>query len=172
MRFLKTLTLNRRAIYDSRVALDTDNNFTLKDSTVMTLPNSQSSITSPSNGMIRYNTDTDEVEVYQGQYATWRALRYKESTQITQYDLGLGAPPKVNFGPLAAGVHPIVTETGATWGGQNLLVYVEQVPQFNGINYTITESPANGESGTGYWITFSGPVPLNKPVIMLHGFDR
>jgi hypothetical protein len=172
MRFLKTLTLNRRGLYDSRVALDTKNNFTLKDSTVMTLPNSQSSITSPTNGMIRYNTDTDEVEVWQGQYATWRKLRYKENTQITQYSLGNGNGTKVNFGPLAAGVVPTVTETGATWGPQNLLVYIEQVSQLSTTNYTVTQAPANGETGTGYWITFSTPVPINKPVTVIAGFDR
>ena len=172
MRFLKTLTLNRRAIYDSRVALDTTNNFTLKDSTVMTLPNSQSSITSPTTGMMRYNTSTDQVEVYQGQYATWRALRYKESTAITQYSLGNGNGTAVNFGPLAVGVRPTVTETGATWGPQNLIVIVENVIQVSTTNYTVTQAPENGESGTAYWITFTTPVPINKPVTVINGFDK
>lgn len=172
MRFLKTQTLNRRMIYDNRVALDLNNIVTMKASTAVVLPNSQSSISSPTNGMIRYNTSTDEVEVYQGQYATWRKLRYKENTQISQYSLGLGNGTKVNFGPLAAGVVPTVTETGSTWGAQNLIVIIENVIQVSTTNYSVTQAPANGETGTGYWITFTTPVPLNKPVTVISGFDR
>ena len=86
MRFLKTLTLNRRAIYDSRVVLNTSNDLTLADSRTMILPKSSTSVTSPTVGQMRYNTSTNQVEVYQGVGggATWRSLRFKESTQINR----------------------------------------------------------------------------------------
>lgn len=250
MRFLKTLTLNRRAVYDSRVALDTSNNFTVKDSTVMTLPNSSSTVSGVT-GMIRYNNGAynaitnpngGQVEVYQNGY--WRALRYKESTGITQQNLGNGDYREMYFGPLnPAPPSAGLVESGATWGGQNLLVIVENVIQIYETNYDIVQHPiitgttvgdvTSGsltitlseadiadlptttvvtgssylQSGTtatvtsdtqvtlslatsggtipsgttltftlgtsaDYYLLFSSPVPLGKPVIVLHGFDQ
>lgn len=250
MRFLKTLTLNRRAIYDSRVALDTSNNFTVKDSKVMTLPNSSSTVSGVT-GMIRYNNGAynaitnpngGQVEVYQNGY--WRALRYKESGGITQQNLGNGDYREIYFGPLnPAPPSAGLVESGKTWGGQNLLVIVENVVQVHTTNYTVVQNPVitaatdgNVNSGsftitlssasiallptttvvTGspylqagttatvtsstqvtlnlptsggtipsgttltftlgtaadYYLLFSSPVPLGKPVIVLHGFDR
>ena len=85
MRFLKTLTLNRRAIYDSRVALTTSDDLTLADSRTMILPKSDSTVTGAVVGQMRYNTTNNQVEVYQGVGggATWRNLRFKEATQVT-----------------------------------------------------------------------------------------
>jgi len=140
MRFLKTLTLNRRAIYDGRVALNTSNDLTLAESRAMVLPKSDSSITSPITGQLRYNTSLNEVEVYSGSPASWRTLRYKESTGITQQNLGVGDANTVYFGPLNP-APPAVVQSGDTWGGQNLIVVVENVLQIHNTNYTIVQNP-------------------------------
>lgn len=169
MRFLKTLTLNRRAIYDGRVALTTLNDLSLTESRSMVLPKSQDSIVSPLEGQMRYNTATLDVEVYQS--GAWRALRFKESTGITQQSLGNGDYTEVTFGPLNP-APPVTVQSGTSWGGQNLIVIVENVIQVFNTNYTITQAPGNGKAGTGYWVTFSSPVPGGKPVIVLHGFDK
>jgi hypothetical protein len=149
MRFLKTQTLNRRALYDSRVALDTSNNFTVADSTVMTLPKSSSSITSPMTGMVRYNTSTNEVEVYQGSSATWRAIRYKEPAKITQQNLGAGDGVEVYFGPISPSPASYTsTASGMTWDvvqiAKNMLVVVENVLQLSSVNYTVVQNPTIG----------------------------
>ena len=168
MRFLKTLQLNRRAIYDGRVALTTANDFTLTESRSMILPKSSTAITGVE-GQMRYNTGNLQVEVYQS--GNWRSLRYKENTGITQQSLGNGDYVETTFGPLNP-APPTTVENGTAWGGQNLLVIVENVIQIFNTNYTITQAPGNGKSGTGYWVTFSSPVPGGKPVIVLHGFDK
>jgi hypothetical protein len=169
MRFLKTLTLNRRAIYDSRVALDTSNNFTVADSTTMILPKSNGTITSPITGQMRYNTTSNEVEVYQGSTASWRSVRYKESTGITLQTLGLGDYVETKFGPLNP-APPTVVQSGAVWGGQNILVIVENVIQIFNTNYTIEQNPSGKPAG--YYVVFDTAVPLGKAVTVLIGFDQ
>lgn len=182
MRFLKTLTLNRRAIYDSRVALTTANNFTLADSLSMILPKSNSVISNPTVGQMRYNTTTNDVEVYQGTggAATWRALRFRESGAITQQAIGTGDGTNTVFGPLSP-QPPTIVANGATWGARNLLVIVGNVIQIATTNYvvldgaSITIGPsALGPYTTGQkYIQFTSSVPgLSTPVVVLHGFDQ
>jgi hypothetical protein len=186
MRFLKTLTLNRRAIYDSRVALTTDNNFTVADSTVMTLPKS-SSVVSGVEGMIRYNTSTHDVEVYQGTggSATWRALRFREPGTITQQAAGTGDGFNTVF-PLSP--QPSSTAAnGLTWDlvqqAKQIIVIVGNVIQVSGTNYVIKlgeNIDNNGTATPGYpyingtkYIQFTSGVPgLATPVVVLHGFDQ
>jgi hypothetical protein len=150
MRFLKTLTLNRRAIYDDRVALTTEDTFTVATSNNMVLPKSNNSLSAVQvEGMLRYNTTSKDVEVYSGNPASWRTLRYKESTGITQQNLGYGDSDNVFFGPLNP-TPPSIVESGTTWGGQNLIVVVENVIQLHGINYTIVQNPTiPGQEYTG-----------------------
>jgi hypothetical protein len=189
MRFLKTLTLNRRAIYDSRVALDTNNNFTLADSTVMTLPKSSSDLSSTqAEGMIRYNTSTHDIEVYQGTggSATWRALRYREPGLITQQAIGTGNGTNTVFGPLNP--QPATTAAnGITWDlvqqAKQILVVVGNVLQVSGTNYVVILGENINNNGTatpGYpyingqkYIQFTSGVPgLATPVVVLSGFDQ
>jgi len=150
MRFLKTLTLNRRAIYDDRVALDTANTFTVANSTAMVLPKSSSSLSAvATTGMIRYNTSTNEVEVYQGSSATWRTIRFKEPSLITQQNLGAGNGEEVYFGPISPSPGAYAsTASGMTWNvvqmAKNMLVVVENVFQLSGTNYTVVQNPTIG----------------------------
>ncbi len=186
MRFLKTLTLNRRAIYDSRVALTTGNNFTVADSTVMTLPKS-SSVVSGVEGMIRYNTSTHDVEVYQGTggSATWRALRFREPNGIVVQDAGSGDGVNTVF-PLTP--QPAsVGANGVTWDvaqmANNILVIVGNVIQIANTNYVVIDGgditigpDALGPYTTGTkYLQFTSYVPgvaVTEVVTVIHGLDQ
>jgi hypothetical protein len=97
----------------------------------------------PSNGMMRYNTDAvtgGQLEVYSA--GRWRALRFAEQKQITQQNLGAGDGTNTFFGPLNATYYnPGNNANNATVGAQNILVIVENVIQVSAINYTITNNP-------------------------------
>lgn len=188
MRFLKTLTLNRRAIYDSRVALNTDNTFTVADSTSMVLPKSDSSLTSVQTvGMIRYNTSTDDIEVYQGTgaSATWRALRYREPNAIVVQAAGIGDGVNTVF---SLSPQPATTASnGVTWDveqmAKNILVIVGNVIQLANSNYVVIDgadivigSGALGPYTTGTkYLQFQGAIPgltVEEPVTVIHGLDQ
>jgi hypothetical protein len=176
MRFLKTLTLNRRAIYDDRLAIDITDGIVMNTPNSLLLPkgnNSTDRPASPVTGMIRYNTTSNDVEVYQGSSATWRSIRYKESTGITQQTF-TGDGVGVNFGPLNP-QPPTTVESGKTWTGANLLVIVGNVFQTHNTNYLIVDGATLGSpyiSGQKY-IQFTSSVPgLSTPIVILHGFDQ
>lgn len=178
MRFLKTLTLNRRAIYDDRVALDTNNTLTTAASNAFVLPKSNGSLTSvQTEGMVRYNTTTHDIEVYSGNPATWRVLRYKEATQITP-ETYTGDGSTSVFGPLSI-QPPTIVENGATWTGSNLIVIVGNVFQVYNTNYLIQTGTTigapydSGPDASKFYIKFTSASPgLNTPIVILHGFDQ
>jgi hypothetical protein len=97
-------------------------------------------------GAMRYNTQINEVEVYQG--SNWRSLRFKESTSIIQQNLGAGDNATIYFGPLNSAYNPTnissdVPNTGAgSYGGQNIIVVVENTIQLSSINYTVEQNPS------------------------------
>lgn len=140
MRYLRNQVLNRRAPYDQRLYVDLTNAVVMKTPTNLTIPtgNSSQRPVVPVNGMIRYNNETNEFEGRQAD--TWRAFRFKESTQITQQNLGAGDSNNVYFGPLNP-EPPTTVQSGTTWGAQNILVIVESVIQISNTNYTIEHNP-------------------------------
>lgn len=176
MRFLKRQTINRRQLTSTTVYSDVD------DANVYINPRNSGSLVLPSgttaqtpgvaiNGMMRYNVDNGgEVQVYQS--GAWRSLRFKESTGIIQQDAGIGDAVETYF-LLNPGM-PTVAESGVTWDlvqyAKNLLVIVENVIQVSGTNYTVVQNPLGKPAG--YYLNFSSPVPLEKHIIVLHGFDR
>jgi hypothetical protein len=140
MRFLRRQTFNRRAVYDNTLYVDTNNAIVMGSQNNLTLPTGPDSTRPavPVNGMIRYNTTSLDIEVYQG--STWRALRYRESGSITQQTLGIGDGDTLYYGPLS----PAPTgnaQRGYTWTGANLLVLVENVLQLHTTNYTVVQNP-------------------------------
>jgi hypothetical protein len=145
MRFLRRQTLNRRAVYDNSLYIDTNNNIVMGTSNTLVLPQGTTNGTTPrpyipAEGMIRYNTTTSNVEVYQG--SNWRSLRYKESTKIVQQNLGAGDSATVYFGPLNSLYSPTkVSSENDNFAGQNILVVVENVLQLAGSNYTVVQNP-------------------------------
>jgi hypothetical protein len=147
MRFLKRQTINRRQLRSTTVYSDS------ADANVYINPRNSGSIVLPSgtdaqipgspvNGMMRYNVDHDEVQVYQA--GTWRSLRFKESTGITQQSLGNIDGYSYFYGPLNSVYDPTNIASGQTLGGQNVLVFIENVFQIFNTNYVITQNPTAG----------------------------
>lgn len=172
MKFLKKSQLNFRNVKDNSVAIQITGEITLDSVNSLRLPNGNTS-QRPSDsvlGRIRYNSQTNEVEVYQGSSGkeAWRSLRYKESTQITQQDLGAGDDEEIFFGPLnPAPPQPSLIDDKGSWSGANLIVLVENVFQLYDQNYIIQQNPCkiqssiiNFNAGTKT-ITSENPVAVN-----------
>ena len=167
MKFLKKLQLAKKNLTDDRIAVDANSLIYFESTNAMKLPigttnqqpgQSENTITSPVNGMVRYNSTTNELEVYQN--SAWRNIRFKEATAITQQSAGTGDGTETKFGPLS----PIPT------AAQNVLVLVENVMQIATTNYTLVQNP--GGYAAGWYISFTSAVPVGKPVTVLHGFDQ
>lgn len=132
----------------------------------------------PVEGMIRYNTDTNEIEAYQN--AAWRNLRFKEPTTIVKETLGAGTGSETVFGPLddgsgAANTVPVAAE--------HLIVYIGNVIQLAGTQYTLhpqseittggsDQGPNHPYNDPGYYIKFASAVPFGSVVTVLHNFDK
>ena len=163
MRYLKRQTLNRRVTNDTTLYSDVANanvyvspvgqgSFVLPSGTDATLPSS------PVVGMMRYNTSHGEIQVYQG--SAWRNVKFKEASPIIQQSLGVGDSSTIYFGPLNASYNPSnissnvpVSGGQATgqYGGQNILVIVENVIQIYNTNYSVVQNPTiGGETYTAY----------------------
>lgn len=159
MRYLRRQVLNRRAPRDGRLVVDVTNGVVMNTPNNMLMPKgttAQRPVT-PVVGMMRYNTDTNEVEVYEGASATWRNIRYKESSEITQQSLGYGDAVTTIFGPLNP-APPTVVANGTTWTGSNLIVVVENVIQLFNTNYTVVNNPLIDG------VTYSGDVSADTLV--------
>ena len=167
MKFLKKLQLAKKNLTDDRIAVDANSLVYFESTNAMKLPigttnqqpgQSENTVTSPANGMVRYNSSTNQLEAYQN--SAWRNVRFKEATTITQQTAGTGDGTETKFGPLS----PIPT------AAQNVLVLVENVMQIATTNYTLVQNP--GGYAAGYYISFTSAVPVGKPVTVLHGFDQ
>jgi len=167
MKFLKKLQLAKKNLTDDRIAVDANSLVYFESTNAMKLPigttnqqpgQSENTVTSPANGMVRYNSSTNQLEAYQN--SAWRNVRFKEATTITQQTAGTGDGAETKFGPLS----PIPT------AAQNVLVLVENVMQVATTNYTLVQNP--GGYAAGWYISFTSAVPVGKPVTVLHGFDQ
>lgn len=145
MRFLKRQTINRRQLKDTTVYSDTSG------ANVYVNPINAGSLVLPSgttgqlpgtgvNGMMRYNTTTNEVQVYQN--SSWRSLRFKEATKIVLQNLGYIDGYSYFYGPLNASYNPSnVSSNNDNFNGQNIIVLLSNVMQIYNTNYTITQNP-------------------------------
>lgn len=167
MRYLRQQNINRRAPFDQRLYVDMTSSVIMDTTNHMMLPKGTTSERPASStwveGMIRYNETTHEVEVYQGidGSATWRSLRFKEPTKITQQDLGAGDAANVLFGPLTPTRPDVVDSTFLSdWQSDSnyiqmakqYLVFIENVFQISGTNFEILHNPAQC---TGIILAFS-----------------
>ena len=120
-------------------------------------------------GMLRYNTDEQEFEVYH--QAEWKPIRFREPVTITQQNLGNGDGVETTFGPLDSGdaFYPVPVSEN------NILVTIENVFQLATTNYTLVQNPSTGPNApyaAGWYLVFGTPVPTGKPVQVLHNFDK
>jgi len=167
MRYLRQQVLNRRAPYDQRLYVDMTDSIVMNTTNNMLVPKGATSDrpVSPVNGMVRYNTTSNELEVYQA--STWRSLSFKESTKIIQQTLGPIDGYSYFYGPLNSAYSPTnVSSNNDNFGGQNLIVLVGNVFQIFTTNYTITQNPtatvnlsADALSGTTT-LTFSSTATI------------
>ena len=155
MRYLKQQNLNKFRRSDATVLTDVGGRVNMRTTASLLLPKGREDQRSGAveNGMIRYNTDIADIEVYVNDQ--WRRLRYKEPVEIVQQSLGYGDYVKQQFGPLNPIPH----------SGQNILVLIENVVQIHNVNYTMSQDTGD------WWIYFDQPPP-NKLITVLHNFDK
>lgn len=169
MRLLKAQNTNLRSINGKGVKYDINDQVIVDSSNVMLIPvgTEADRPDTPNNGHMRYNTDDDQFEFYAN--GAWRDVRFKEPNQdpgITQQNLGNGDAVETVFGPLDSGD----TDFPVPAAAQNILVFVENVFQISGTNYSLVQNPTG--FAAGYYIEFSSPPDLDKPVTVLHNFDK
>ena len=182
MRFLKTLTLNRRAIYDDRVAVRTDSSVIMNTTNNLLVPKGATADqpASPVDGMIRYNTDLNtphgEFEFRQG--GAWRRVRFQEPNGIVVQKLGPGDDSTTVFGPLTPDPFTYTQQAGVTWDAaqiaQNLIVIVENVFQIPGAgeNFTVIQQPTGPLGANETYLQFATAVPTTKYIYIFHKFDQ
>lgn len=158
MRFVKRQQLNERLITDPSVSVEANGHVILGTNYAVKVPTGSTSERPefPENGQIRYNTDTNEFEMYVNN--AWEQTRTSRPSVITVQNLGTGDATETDFGPLS----PVPT------AAQNIITLVENVVQIAGINYTIVQNP-NGKNG--WYVRFDSAVPFGKDVVVMHGFD-
>jgi len=190
MRLLKRQTTNLRSIAGKGVQYDVNDQVIVDSSNSMRLPTGITAVrpgetgvsTSASNGQIRYNITTNELESFQD--GAWRNLRFKEPNRnpgIIWQNLGVGDAVETVFGELDSQDSDYIAPADA----RNILVLIENVLQLPTTNYTIQQTAwvnnvANGqpnagsyvESGSGWWLVFTSEVPLGKPVTVVHNLDK
>jgi hypothetical protein len=103
---------------------------------------------SPFEGMFRYNIDNDKFEYYAN--GSWKVVRAEGKATITK-DIYTGDGSTTNFGPMTFSVSDENT----------ILVYIQNVWQEGGINYTVS----------GTTINFTSSPPNGHKIVVLHGFD-
>ena len=119
MRLIKAQTTNLRSIKAKGIRYDINGQVILESTDAILVPKGTTAQrpTSPANGHLRYNTDTNEIEGYQN--GAWRKVRYKEpnTVGIIQQNVGSGDAVETIFGPLASGDSDYPTPAAA----QNIL---------------------------------------------------
>ena len=192
MRLIKRQTTNLRSITGKGVQYDIDDQVIVDSQRAMVVPVGPLSerpgevgvATSSNVGQVRYNTTDQQLEVYQN--GAWREVRFKEPNQdpgIVWQNLGVGniAADETVFGELQSNDPDYPVPATAN----NILVLIENVIQIPTTNYTLhqtAEITSGGaeegpnhpytETGTGWWIKFTSPVPTGKPVTVIHNLDK
>jgi len=177
MRLLKAQNTNLRSINGKGVKYDINDQVIVDSSNVMLIPKGTESErpASPTDGHMRYNTDDNQFEFFAN--GSWREVRFKEPNQdpgIVQQNLGNGDDVETVFGPLDSGDPDFPVPAAA----QNIILLIENVFQLSNTNYTLEQSASGNLSGPnapyqdGWYVKFTSPVPVGKPITALHNFDK
>jgi hypothetical protein len=170
MRYIKRQSTNTRGLVGRGIHVTpTDKEVILDSENVVLIPKgpTEKRPQFPRNGHLRYNTDTDEFEMYQDD--AWRKMRFKEPNRnpgIIVQSLGLGDANETVFGPLNSQDLDYPVPVSAA----HVLVFVENVYQLPNTNYNLVQNPLG--KAEGWYLEFASSVDLDKPVTVLHNFDK
>jgi len=153
MRLIKRQTTNLRSITGKGVQYDIDNQVVVDSERAMVVPvgtegqrpGEAGVITGATNGQIRYNTTTNELEAYQN--SAWRNIRFKEPNRnpgIHQQTPGTGDATSTIFGPLNSNDPDYPTAHAA----EHVIVLIENVFQLATTNYTLIQNPPASDPGS------------------------
>ena len=157
MKFYKRLPINRKnptsdsfvVEPDGRISTDTDKSVEIPDGPTSARPSN------PVVGMLRFNTELNNFEAYFD--GIWQPIKAYAQTDVVKQVFDNGDYADTIFGPLTYDV--------PTDKPQNILVYVENVPQIADINYSLVY----GTSVTPYTATtvLSQPAAINTTTLTL-----
>jgi len=166
MKLIKAQSTNLRSIEGKGMKYDINNIIRMGSEVAMVVPvgDQASRPVFSEEGMLRYNTTVEAFEMYSS--GAWGEVRKKEPTEIVQQNLGNGDASETVFGPLVNGDANFPAPKTA----KNILVFVENVFQIAGTNYTLVQNPAG--KAPGFYLSFSSAPDLGKPVTVLHNFDK
>lgn len=140
MRLIKAQNTNLRNIYGKGVKYDVNDQVILDSTNTVLVPSGTTAQrpSSPVNGHMRYNTTDARFEIYENN--KWDGLKVaapSTNAPILQQNLGSGDAVETIFGPLDSGdtFYPVPA------AAQNVLVFVENVFQISGTNYTLVQNP-------------------------------
>ena len=182
MRLLKAQNTNLRNIYGKGIKYDINGQVIMDSSNVLLVPKGTTleRPSLPNNGHLRYNTSVSRFEVYEGNIWVFVSnsapAGVGSNAPITQQNLGNGDATETVFGPLdSQDPDPTYTVPAAA---QNVLVFVENVFQIAGTNYTLEQSVSGSLTGPnapyadGFYLKFTSAPDLGKPITVLHNFDK
>jgi len=142
MRLIKAQNTNLRNITGKGVKYDINDQVIVDSNNVMLVPKGTTSQrpATPINGHLRYNTSDNRFEIYEA--GSWYGVRIAApsvTAPVTQQNLGSGDAVETIFGPLASGdpLYPVPVSA------ENVLVFVENVFQISGTNYTLVQNPGD-----------------------------
>jgi len=132
MKFYKRLPLDRHAptsnslslLVDGRLVTDSTNSYELPRGTKIQRP------PQVVNGQIRYSTTLKEIEARVKD--VWEKVRTVRPATLAVQNLGVGNNQNAVFGPLNTDYSPSYAA-----GDANVMVYVDNVYQIPGVNYTL-----------------------------------
>jgi len=140
MRLIKAQNTNLRNITGKGVKYDINDQVIVDSTNVMLVPKGTTAQrpSTPINGHFRYNTTDNRFEIYEA--GAWYGVRIaapSSTAAVTQQNLGSGDAVETIFGPLNSSdpLYPVPV------AAQNILVFVENVFQISGTNYTLVQNP-------------------------------
>lgn len=132
MKFYKRFPIDRTKPTSAELSLLEDGRIVTSSNNSLELPAGPKVDRPPQivNGQIRYDTDTDNIEARVN--LVWQYVRLVAPANLTVQNLGVGNNQTAVFGPLNVNYAPSYAA-----GDANVMVYVDNVYQIPGVNYTL-----------------------------------